>query len=245
MQKGFINEKNFANLLDHKKVKQVPEELRKLIFAIFTNVDINDKIDCWQSEYYEKADIKIKINNEIKGISIKTGIYCSMHQESIDSFYPFLRKIGIEENIIKKFNDFLLGYVNGKRVDSLTYISSHTEEIKQIKRRLNSYYIKINLILRFIFQGTERQNYDCDAIIHGTPEKFIWATKDEILEYLIKYSEQKENIINFSALNIKCYDRNLRNNLKRKSKQNEIQVKWYTLKKDLSIIKEIRDKKSE
>jgi len=241
MQKGIINEKNFAKALDHKKIKEVSPELRKMICAIFGYVNPNDKIDCWQSKYYEKADIKIKINNEIKGVSIKTGIYCSMHQESKDSLYPFLRKIGVEENIIKKLNDFILGYVNGERVDSKTYMFFHNEEIKKIKESLNRYYIKTNLILRFIFQGTEIQKYDCDAILYGTPEKFIWATKDEVLEYLINYSEEKENVINFGALNIKCYDRNLRNNLSRVSKQNEIQIKWYTLENDLINIKKIRE----
>lgn len=245
MQKGIINEKNFAELLDNKKVSELSSELRKMIFAIFKNIELDNRIDCWQSEYYEKADIKVKINNEIKGISIKTGIYCSMHQESIESLYPFFRKIGIEEEIIEKLNSFIAGYVNGKRVDSITYILHHQKDINQIKEALNRYYIKINLILRFIFQGTEKQKYDCDAIIYGTPENFLWATKDEILEYLINYNDHKDYMINFSALNIKCYDRNLRNNIAKRDKQNDIQIKWYTLKNDLlKITKNRKDKQN-
>lgn len=242
MQKGFKNEKNFAKVLDNKKVNQLPLKFREIIYTLFKNTNQDSFVECWQSKYFEKADIKIKINNEVKGISIKTGKYCSMHQETIYSLYPFFKKIGIEENIIKKFDKYLQGYVNGKRVDAVTYTFHHYNEIREIFDKLNEYYVKVNLILRFIFQGTEKQNYGCDAIILGTPDNFLWATKDEILDYLIKYPKQETIYLKFSALNIKSYDRNLKNNLTKKAKQNEIQVKWYTIKDDLEIIEKAREK---
>lgn len=236
MQKGFINEKKFAKILDNKKIYQLPRELKKLIYYLFKNVKETDFVECWQSKYLEKADIKIKINNEIKGISIKTGKYCSMHQESTESLYPFLRKIGIEEKIINNIDDFLDGKINEKRVDAITYIFYNYKKTKEIREVFNNYYIKINLILRFIFQGTEKQKYGCDAIIHGTPDNFIWATKDEILKYLINYQNNHEIYLKFSALNFKSYDRNMRNSISEKINQNEIQIKWYSLKEDLENI---------
>lgn len=238
MQKGIENEKNFAEFLDNKRICDLPIEFQYLIFAIFKNIDSNIRIECWKSNFYEKADIKIKINNEIKGISIKTGHYCSMHQEKTDLFYKFLTKIGVEKKIIEKFEEFMLGYIKGKKVSSVIYIEKYPKDIKLIRDSFNEYYIKTNLILRFLFQGTENQKYDCDAIIHGTPSHFLWATKNEILKYLIEYNTPETTHLNFSALHIKNYDRNL---IERKGKEKEIQVKWDSIEKDLKSIKNKRN----
>lgn len=243
MQKGFINEENFAKKLDNKKFKELDSDFKNMLKSIFKNIKEDDNVECWKSKYFEKADIKVKINNEIKGISIKTGKYCSMHQESAESFYPFLRRIGVDEKIIKSIEKFLIGKIDEQRVDAITYIFHNYSEVKEIREELNKYYIKINLILRFIFQGTEKQKYGCDLIIHGTPENFVWATKDEVLEYLINYKNNHEIYLKFSALNLKSYDRNLRNNELKILKQNEIQIKWYTIKADLERIKELRENK--
>lgn len=242
IQKGIKNEIDFANLMDNKLIRQLPEDLQDLICTLFNNVDINSRVECWKSSYYEKADIKLKINNEIKGISIKTGHDCSMHQESIIKLFPYLTKIGFENSTLGVLEDFLDGYVNGERVNSSIYIKYNSEKIQILKTKLNNYYVKVNLIIRFIFQGTEIQNYDCDAIIYGYPSDFIWATKNEILKYLIEFSTKETEYLNFSALNIKSYDRNLQNNPRKLNKQKEIQVKWHTLEEDLKTIVRLRKK---
>jgi len=207
-----------------------------MLFFIFENISLKSTVQCWQSKYNEKADIKIKINGVIKGISIKSGKFCSMHQENINKFYPFLLKIGVDNAIIEIFDKYLKGIINNKKISAKEFIEQHPKEIDILKNKFNEYYIKINLIIRFIFQGTENQKYDCDVLIYGTTENFIWATKNEILEYLINYQIIKPSFINISALNIKCYDRNLRNNPLRIEQQNSIQIKWYSIAEDLKNI---------
>lgn len=236
MQKGIQNEINFKNLLDNKKVYQLPNEVQEILFFIFENITLRSTVYCWRSKYNEKADIKIKINGVIKGISIKSGKFCSMHQENIKKFYPFLLKIGVDNKVIELFDKYLKGIINNKKVSAAEYIEKFPKDVDVIRNKFNEYYIKINLIIRFIFQGTEIQKYDCDALIYGTPESFIWATKKEILEYLVNYQIIKESFINISALNIKCYDRNLRNNPLRIEQQDSIQIKWYSIEDDLKNI---------
>lgn len=241
MQAGIKNEYDFKNLIDGKQVKSLPTNLQNLLYALFNNIEDDSFISCWCSKFVEKSDIKIRINEEIKGISIKTGINCSVHQEHIDKFKQFLIKIGVDNTIIMEFNSFIEGIVNGNRVDSITYIKANSESINIIKNTFNDYYTKINLLIRFLFQGTEIHRYDCDAIIYGTPSNFIWGTKSEILKYLIEYSPKDSVYINLSALYIKCYDRNLKNNPQKIERQKNIQVKWYTIKEDLGQITKIRN----
>ena len=167
-----------------------------------------------------------------------------MHQETTKSFYLYLIKIGVSDNVIKAFKDFMLGYVNGIRVCSSVYVENNKNKIEMIRNELNKYYVMVNLIIRFLFQGTEKQRYDCDAIIYGNPNNFLWACKDEILKYLENYKIIKYNQINIGALNIKSYDRNLRKNPKRIKSQEEIQVKWYTINQDLLSITKMRENSS-
>ncbi len=240
MSKGIINELNFVELFNNKIVKNLSKNAKELLYALFDNIDDNDIVICWKNKYLEKSDIKIKIKNNIKGISIKTGNECSMHQENKYKFYAYLNKIGVEEETIDMLDKFMIGKINNQKVDAKTYILNNVTDITKIKQVFNKYYIKNKLILRFIFQGTENQMYDCMAIIYGTPQNFIWATNSEVLQYLLKY-ENNVNYINISNLNIKCYDRNLKGNPKHEKKVDDIQVKWYSLKEDILYITKIRE----
>ncbi len=242
MQKGIKNEYRFVYYFNNKKIKQLSKEAQQLLYTIYDGDNLTDdtSIECWRSKYNEKADIKIRINNIIHGISIKTGKQCSMHQENKYSFYKFLSKIGVPNPIITNFNNFMLGIINNEKVKGNIYIQKYSQEINQIIDIFNKYYIKTNLIIRFIFQGSENQLYDCDAIIYGTPNNFLWASKDEILSYLINTPTKLTGCINISNLNIKCYNRNLKNDISNMTKENDIQVKWYTLEEDLTEITENR-----
>ena len=245
MQNGFKNEENFKIYLDNKKIYKLSTTFQELIYTIFGNINKYSRIDCWRSKYLEKSDIKIKINGIVKGISIKTGTNSSMHQENIEKLIPFFEKIGITSEIIKYLKEFLIGIVDNKRVDAKTYIKNNPNKILAIKKSLNNYYIKTNLIMRFLFQGSELQKYGCDAIIHGTHKNFIWATKEEILKFLTEYqAPDKVNLINISKLYLKSYDRNLRNNLLRLDKQQQIQIKWLTIKEDITFLTRLRNTKN-
>ncbi len=245
MQPGFQNEIDFTKYFNHKQIKDLPINTQKFLYYLYNDM-INDysKIECWRSKYLEKSDIKLRINGIIKGISIKTGHSCSMHQENKVQFYQHLISIGIEEPIIKKLDNFLLGLHNGQKVNSKTYIKYHSNDISQINERINRYYIKINLLMRFITRGTEKQIYDCNALIHGTPDNFLWATSDEILQYLLNTDVTTKDYINIGKLNLKCYDRNLQNISSRKSKENDIQIKWLTIEEDMLAIKLKREQKT-
>lgn len=242
MQFGIKNEIDFAHYIDHKMIKDLPKQFQKLIYSLFKNANENSKVDCWKSKRNEKADIKLKINGEVKGISIKTGHNCSIHQEQDESLYQFFIKIGLESKIITYIKNFIDGHLNNVRVDAKTYINHNRQEIEEIKEALNDYYIKVNLLIRFLFIGTEKQNYDCDAIIYGTPENFLWATKSELLKYLMETKTLKQDRINISSLSLKCYDRNLRNNPSRVVKEKQIQIKWYEIEDDLKNIANNRKK---
>ncbi len=239
--KGIANEIEFTKIFDKKTVKELDKPFQNLLFTLFRDLNLEDYIECWKSKFKEKADIKIRINGDIKGISIKTGELNSVHQEHLNSFSNYLLNIGINNNTIIKFRSYIFGIVDGFTVDTNTYKERKYQDINYIKESFSDFYVKTNLIIRFLFQGNENQFYDADAIIHGNPQNFLWATKSEILKYLLSYKEDNSTNVKIGPLYIQCRNRNLKNNINSRYAEEYIQVKWYSIQKDLYIITKRRE----
>lgn len=240
---GIANEIKFVALFDKKQVNNLDKNSRELIHILFDNLTGEEFIECWKSKFREKADIKIRINGEIRGISIKMGESNSVHQEHINSLTTYLLNIGLSKKVVQYLHAYIDGKIDGKQVDAKTYKKIREKEIIEIKDALSDLYVKVNLIIRFIFKGKENQIYDADAIIHGTPNNFLWATKSEILRYLIDYPDGTTINVKVGPLFIQCRNRNLKNNFFSKYAEDYIQVKWYNLKKDLYFITKRRQEK--
>ena len=240
--KGIANELKFAKKIDKKMVKELDKPFYELITNLFDNLKGEDYIECWKSKFKEKADIKIRINGNIKGISIKMGALNSVHQEHLNSFSNYLLNIGVTNQIILSLRAYIFGVLDGITVNAETYKKRKYEDIKEIKKALSDFYIKTNLIIRFLFKGNENQFYDADAIIHGTPDNFVWATKSEILKYLLEYPEDNSTNVNIGPLYIQSRNRNLEDNINSRYAEEYIQIKWYSIKKDLYFITKKREK---
>lgn len=239
--KGIFNEYAFAKALDQKRVKELNFQFQDLLYNLFNDLKENDNIECWKSKFNEKADIKIRINDNIKGISIKMGESNSVHQEHINSISNYLLGIGMNNEIVEKLRSYILGNINGKQVNAKEYKLLKKDEILEIKNSLADFYVKTCLIIRFLFKGKESQIYDADAIIHGTPKNFLWASKSEILKYLVAYPDGKTINVKIGPLFIQTRNRNLKNRINAKQNEEYIQVKWYNLRKDLYFITKRRE----
>ena len=82
---------------------------------------------------------------------------------------------------------------------------------------------------------------DADAIIHGTPDDFLWATKSEIINYLIKYPDGNTVNVKVGPLFIQCRNRNLKKESNAIYAEEYIQVKWYCINRDLYFITKNRN----
>lgn len=211
--KGIANELEFAKIFDKKMIKELNKPFYELIIYLFDNLKEEDYIECWKSKFKEKADIKIRINGNIKGVSIKMGELNSIHQEHINSFSNYLLNIGVNNDIIIKLRSYIFGILDGITLDAETYKKRKYNDIIKIKNSLSDFYVKTNLVMRFLFKGNETQFYDADAIIHGNPNNFVWATKSEILKYLLEYPEDNTANVKIGPLFIQCRNRNLKKNI--------------------------------
>lgn len=96
---GYLTEQCIVNYLNGKKVKNLNIMYLEMIENLFENINQEDRIISWKNPFFQKIDLFIKINDEIKRISVKSGIKNSVHVEPISKFIHFLIENNVEKNI--------------------------------------------------------------------------------------------------------------------------------------------------
>ena len=230
---GYENEEEFANYLNGKQVGRVYPNFLELLYKLYGYLDYKDYIECWVNKSKRKADIYIKIDGYVRGISIKKGVKNSVHVESIGTFVSFFREIGIDEDIIEKFlyYQYADGTINGTgktRISSSLYREKHQKDIDEINKVLNDEKYINAFVNRFVLQGNKSE-YEVDAIIYGVVEDFIFITKEEVYYIMRKHLEDEISSLHISLLTLQPMARNLNYNPKYEACRNQIQVKWYNI----------------
>ena len=87
---GLDNEYEFVKYLNKKKISELNPMFYDLIKSLFPEENESSTISCWRNHYKQKSDIFVKINNTMRGISIKKGMKNSFHVERISDFINFL-----------------------------------------------------------------------------------------------------------------------------------------------------------
>jgi hypothetical protein len=244
---GFENEDELIEYLNSKKIKDLNSNMKDFIFFIFGNIDEENIIQATSGKSGQKPDMIITINNVIKRISIKKGTGNSVHQEKVDVFVEFLESINISNETINKLLKFHWGDgtsdgTGSQRISSSDYKQQFPEEIEMINKEFNKEKNIKEFIYRFIMQG-KSDDYDIvDALYYGNVNEGHWASKDEIIEYVVNNIFSLDSI-HFGPLTYQIWNRCLNFNPNTENRRRVMQVKWGSLLNDLLIIE--RNRKNE
>ncbi len=230
---GYKNEEEFAEYLNGKKFGRIYPMFQDLLYKLYGKIDFNDVITCWVNKSKRKADIYIKVNNYVRGISIKKGVKNSVHVESIKEFISFLRNINVNDEVINKFLKYHYadGTINGtgkNRISSVEYREKHQGDVDFINIEFNKEKYIERFINRFVLQGNKSE-YEVDAIIYGVVDDFIWISNEEIKYIIKKHLYDSISSLHISCLSVQPMARNLNHNSKYEFARDYIQVKWYNL----------------
>jgi len=233
MENGYQNEIDFINYLNSKKYADVNIMMQDFIKALFPDIKQQDTIKAYKYGHYAKTDIVIDINGIKKGISIKCGSRNSVHIEPISKFVNYLQKLDFDE--INKLLEYIYSDGTNNNTDTLRqsaeeYKIKHSQDILLINNSLKS--IKKDLIIRFLIKTDINYKITVDAFMEGQPFDFIWATKNEIINYLVK-QEPISSGVHVSNLFIQNWNKNIKQNPKYEYCRDYIQVKWYSMFDDL------------
>ena len=244
---GYQNEYAFVLALNNKTKKELNPLLNDLIYYLFGNIDDNTMIKAWRNHEKQKTDVFIKVDGLMKGISIKLGSRNSVHTERLSTFVKFLKEIGLDNDVINIYLKYHYGdgSVTGKG-DNRMSVEEVKEKYKKaiiiFNNKVNNEEIVMKAIERFILKGTN-SDFKINAIVHGTPEDFLWISEQNIIKVIMKNINKFSSSIHFSSLYVQPITRCLNYNSKYEDSRNIVQIKWYSLEDD--IIEYMNDYKME
>lgn len=243
---GIKNENEFRAYLNGKQVKDVNKAFQDMLYYFFASCHENSSITAWNLFSKKKADICIKINDEIRSFSIKMGYKNSVHTEWLFTFLDFLRDIGVDQATIfrlKRYH-FADGTIDGtgdNRMSAKEYQELFPEEIKKINHVINRPNIINKVVQRSVTMGNHSK-YEIDGLIYGTVNEFIWVSKEEIKR--LTCDEKiiiESNGVHFGPLFYQSFGRCLNHNEKYEHLRSYMQFKWYNIHEHMDIIIKKRD----
>lgn len=233
---GEDNEFSFVKYLNGKKVKELNPLFRDLIDSLFYCKE-EDVIKCWRNHLLQKTDIFIKINNRMKGISIKKGAKNSVHVERITDFIHFLIENKVSRDVVIKYLEYHYadGTRNGKGVYRKSveeYKKNHESDIEDINQAFNNSNLLLKSIDKFVVRGNNSK-YDIDALIYGEVDDFLWITKKDIKKIIMSKKNLVSSGLHFGSLSCQPKARNLTYNPKYERDRFCVQLKWFSLFDDI------------
>lgn len=234
---GFDNEFAFVMELNNKRIKELNPVFRDLIDTIFPKESEDEIIKCWRNHLPQKSDILVKINNKMKGISIKKGIRNSVHTEPISEFIHFLIENKISRETVIEYLKFHYadGSTNGKgykRISTDEYKTKNQEKIDKINKEINNRKLLIKAIDRFIIRGNN-SIYPIAALIYGEVDDFVFITREDIINIILSKIDNYSSTVHFSVLTVQPKNRCLNYNPKYEKDRYCVQVKWYSVFDDI------------
>lgn len=241
---GYNNEKEFVEYLNGKKIREVHPLFRELIDYLYPNCNEESKIKSWRNRYFQKIDIFIKIDGITKGISIKKGSRNSVHTEKINDFIYFLIENKVSKKAVIEYLKYQYadGSINGKgkyRKSIAEYKKENQEKIDYINKEFNRKDLVLKAIDKFVLCGNNSDHL-IDAIVYGTINDFIWASKEDIKIIILSKIKNYSTAVHFGSLTCQSKNRCLNYNPFHEKDRFYIQIKWYNLFDE--IIERMNDK---
>ena len=241
MNDGFVNERELREYINDKTFDKYNKNIKEFLTFLFgADINTTQPFQAQKVTGQVKPDLSITHNGQIKYVSLKKGSGNSVHQESIDVFFPYIKEILDDEtlNNLKLFHygDDTLNDTGAIRYSASECKTKYSNEIKQLNSKFNLRDNLIKFLDRFLFVGNVG-TLTVDAIYHGAIESGLWASREEIITYVLS-NNISSNSVHFGPLTYQVWGRNEKGTAVHPDRRYIMQVKWGSLLKDLTKIRE-------
>lgn len=241
-KKGLDIEYSLINHINNNKfLNKLNPNIKLFIKELFPKLKNTDEIIAKKYFSNYKPDIVIEAYGIKKYISIKTGKNNSVHQEHIFSFCNFLKEQNTPEKTIANllffhFNDQTKNGSGMNRKNAANFIENNPRIIKDINNYFNNNNFVEKAINRILFEGEYYNLPKVDYIYYGNLNNGIWASRTQILNYMIK-NNIFSNSIHISKIYYQSLQRNLSNKPQNEFRRYYVQFKWHSIENDLLNVK--------
>lgn len=240
---GLENELEIVELLNGKKLKDLPEFWKKRMLQLCSVLEDDDRIECYKCQHDQKADISIRVGKRKWSISIKSGYFVSVHTERISSFTGFLRSLGVDEYLLETLKLYHYGD------NTLDGTGEERKTLPEIKEELKERIIKFNkcvnqkdilrpTILRFLCCGTPFQRSYVTHIYHGTKDYGIMINAKSLVDYICDGFSCDTDAIHFGPFIYTPLYRGLKDFDSSNVRRYYLSIKWPSLVRDIKDAKE-------
>lgn len=232
---GFTNEKEIIDYLNSSMYFDNLNTNFKSFLSFLFNKNLTGKIiKAYKITGCVKPDILIVIDDINKYVSVKKGSGNSVHQEKLFEFESFLINNNISQIIIDYLKEFHYGDGStdgngGERIRASCWKLQNPQKVIMINRALNTEIILVKLLYRFLFIGNIKNAPVVDIIYHGNIDNGIWASRDEIISFLIT-NRNNSGTVHFSNLSYQVWNRCLNHNNNTENRRHIMQIKWQNLR---------------
>lgn len=240
MNDGFINEKVLREYINRNNYNSYNANIKsflKFVFGSKFNPGLPFKAEKKAGQV--KPDLCIIHNRTEKYISVKKGSGNSVHQEKIDVFFPVINSMlgQVALNNLKMFHygDDTTDDTGRIRYNATECKTRYTKQVSALNLELNKWNNLSKFLDRFLFIGNVG-TLVVDVVYHGNIESGLWASRDEIIEY-VKNNTFPANAVHFGPLTYQVWGRNEKKTAVHPDRRYVMQVKWGSLTKDLQEIR--------
>lgn len=240
MNDGFINEEVLREYINRNSFATYNSNIKSfLTFAFGNNLDTSLSFKAEKKAGQVKPDLVIKHNGIEKYISVKKGSGNSVHQESIDMFFTFFNSLlgATALNNLKTFHygDDTTNDTGAVRYSAAQCKTKYARQVASLNVELNKWENLETFLDRFLFVGNVG-SLVVDVVYHGTIDSGLWASKDEIVNY-VRNNYFDTNAVHFGPLTYQVWGRDEKRTAVHPDRRYVMQVKWGSLEKDLIAIR--------
>lgn len=239
---GFLNEQEIVNYLNLKKFGDLNDNFKRFLLDIFNRAIPDDAIilSAKHNKTGQKPDIVISTLGQSRFISVKRGNGNSVHQENIHSFVRFLANHGIDEDTQQSilrlhWSDGTTDNSGVTRFSAADYRVANQSDLDILNDRLSDQEIIRAVANRVLFSGKDPSYATVDYIYHGTLSDGLWASRDQILDYIDGIGATRGSL-SFGPLTFQIWNANIGRRADMEPRRLSMQIKWGGMAQDLRNI---------
>lgn len=245
---GFRNEINIEKCLDFKLFDELNPNLKHFISDIFKGYSLKGKrIHAIRCRVNVKPDFYLHIDDIPKEVyvSIKKGNGNSVHQQSFESFLEYMKELNAPKQIINDlkmyhFGDDTLDGTGKTRYKAEAYAKNNPEIVERLNDFFSQKRVMEGIIEKALFKGNYPDAPVAQYIYHGSAFSGVWASKEEIYEYIFGTVFDMANSVHVGPLTYQTWNRNLSFSPSAEKKRMQMQFKWGSMKDMLTQITSLR-----
>jgi len=228
--------------LEHRRVGDLDNNMRHFISCLFGVVDENATIEVNKPDEPLKPDLFIRIGNEERDVSIKTGGATQFHSENIKTFILFLRSIGISEQtqrtiLYYHFGDGTMDGSGKKRYRVDLLIIKMANAIKEANAELNANFDIIKRITdRIIYQGVDPSSKRATHIYHGDMEFGVTVSERQIDKWMSNRTWRYSKYIHIGPFVLRPEARYVDKPIRSDYKRRHVNAIWINAEADIRLI---------